>query len=685
MVGFLAVEWDGGQGLEAYPQSILRLWEREQSPLSINFDSLRTSPAIDLGYTLDMAFQRRMRNIPLADIKLTDPFWKRWQDVLVEVTLPTQFEQLESTGRLANFEKAANKTGNFEGLWFNDSDVYKFAEACVYALAVRNSVTVRGYLDVISKLVSAAQEPDGYINTFFQLDHPTMKWRNLNMMHEMYCGGHLIEAGVAAFECLGDHRLLDVSIKFADHVMSIFGPDKKVGFCGHEEFELALIKLAGATKNTQYLEFASWMVEVRGHQPSPFEAELEDKEASSLWPGTGSLLIKDGKYNGEYCQDHAPIREHTKVVGHAVRAMYLYIAAAELADGANDEALESALESTWINLTRRRMYVTGGIGPSASNEGFTTDFDLPNLSAYAETCASCGLVFWGQKMLELTGNSEYADITERAIFNGVLSGISLSGDHYFYANPLESRGTHRRTPWFTCACCPPNIARLIGSISNYAVSAGDASFYIHIPAGIDTTVTFNHIKVHIEIKSEYPWSGAFKVSVSPEKPVSFKLYVRIPEWSEEMETDLPGAEEPAGYEDGYAVFDRTWKPGDTLTVDWVMNPQWIEADPRVKDNLGRVALINGPLVYCAEEVDCGLAPQLLSVDVEAPIEVTKSKLLQGINLLASEGMAEIVEDSDELYLPEGTTSVESASPKFIPYFAWNNRGPNNMQVWLRKL
>ena len=633
-----------------------------------------------------MSLQRRMHSLPFSDVKITDSFWGRWQRVLIDVTLPTQFDQLVATGRIANFNRSAGKEeGTFEGLWFNDSDAYKYAEACAYALTIRDDPKVRECLNAVIEAVTGAQQSDGYINTFFQLLHPTLKWRNLNMMHEMYCGGHLIEAGVAVFECLGDRRLLDVSIRFADLVMSVFGPGKRRGYCGHEEIELALIRLSGATGNSKYLEFARWMVEERGHSPSPFEAELQDPESVALWPRTGSLLTKQGRYDGQYAQDHLPIREHTEIVGHAVRAMYLYIAAAELGDDKDDTALEQALLRIWNNLTGRRMYVTAGIGPSSSNEGFTADFDLPNLSAYAETCASCGLVFWGHKMLEMTGDGDFVDVIERALFNGALSGISLSGDHYFYTNPLESRGTHERTPWFTCACCPPNIARLIGSVSNYAYGVSSDAFYVHIPIACEAQATFNGVPVQLKIESDYPWSGKYKLTISPKKPVQFKLLLRIPAWSSEMEIDLPTAEEPADYEGGYAVFDRTWTEGDTLTIDLCMEPNWVEADPRVKDNLGRAALCNGPLVYALERTDFGCAPQLFSADVEAPVIVQKEKLLEGVNTLMVEGLSIKEIAFDELYSPVGSTEMIESKAKFIPYYAWCNRGPTDMQVWVRQM
>ena len=631
-----------------------------------------------------------MRSLPLSEIKITDKFWSRWQQTLIDVTLPTQYQQLLETGRLANFERAAGKKdGDFEGLWFNDSDAYKFAEACAYALAIRDDAQVRECFNSVVTLIEGAQQSDGYLNTFFQVRHPNYKWRNLNMMHEMYCGGHLIETGVAAFECLGDRRLLDVSIRFADHVMSVFGPDKRLGYCGHEEIELALIKLARATNQPKYREFARWMVESRGHRPSPFEPEFSDPEGLNLWPMTGTLYTKngrfDGEYIGEYAQDHLPVREHTDVVGHAVRAMYLYIAAADLAEEKVDEEMHSALKRVWQNLTTCRMYVTGGIGPSSSNEGFTGDFDLPNLSAYAETCASIGLIFWGQKMLEMTGDGDYVDVIERALFNGALSGISISGDHYFYANPLESRGTHSRVPWFFCACCPPNIARLLGSLGAYLVGKSSESLYINIPTGCEISTHFSGVRVNVKIESEYPWNGKYKVTIDPEKPVKFKLLLRIPAWSGEMEIDLPTSEEPADYDSGYAAFDRVWSNGDVLSIDLGMEPIWVEADPRVRENLGRVALCNGPLIYALEETDLGIAPQLFSVDVEAPIEVSKEKLLGGINCLKTEGLAIVETPTDELYPVAGTSELEEKVGKFIPYYAWCNRGATNMQVWVRRI
>jgi len=654
-----------------------------------------------------------MRRLPLQDIRLTDRFWSRWQCVLREVTIEAEYQQLVGTHRLRNFANAAKASGagekaaaalcdasaeisqtvspepaeaGFVGYFFNDSDVYKWCEAAAYAIATDpaspSCQLIRNRIDEVIPVIAAAQQPDGYINTFFQIKHPHLKWRNLSMMHEMYCGGHLIEGGVALYEITGDRRLMDVAIRFVEHVMSIFGPGKRRGYCGHEEIELALLRLAKATGESKYRDFARWLIEERGKRPSIFEAELEDEEAITLSPYALKMMKKDGVYSGDYAQDHAPVREHTEIVGHAVRAMYLYIAATQLSEG--DPELRKAVERIWHNLTTKRMYVTGGIGPSSSNEGFTGDYDLPNLSAYAETCAAIGLVFWGQALLETTGQSEYADVVERALYNGTISGISLSGDKFFYTNPLESRGSHERVPWFDCACCPPNIARMIGSVGWNIASVSDNACWIHIPAGFEASATIKGISVRIVCESDYPWSGKFRVRVEPEKPVDFVLRLRIPGWADEVETDLPGLKEPSGWEGGYAMFAKRWEKGDTLTVDLGMQAKWVECNPKVRENLGRIALTRGPLIYCAEEHDLGFGPQLFVADTEAPVGECEESILEGVTALTVEGFAESETFPDDLYAEEGATEVREATVKFIPYFAWCNRGPNPMQVWVRR-
>jgi uncharacterized protein len=610
-----------------------------------------------------------------------------------------QYRQIVDTGRIANLERAAKgESGGFEGYRFNDSDVYKWLEAAAYALLHGESAELRQAIDTSVRAVQAAQLDNGYLNSYMQLEHPNLVWRNLNAMHEMYCAGHLIEAGVALQECLDDQRLLDVAIKFADHIADTFGPDKRHGYCGHQEIELALIKLADATGDEKYRSLARWMVEERGSRPSPFEQELEDKEAIALSPAAAALMLKNGKYTGEYLQDHLPIREHNEVVGHAVRAMYFYIAAANLETpspclkgegtaGGGSASYAPALERTWNNLTKKRMYVSGGIGPSGDNEGFTSDFDLPNLTAYAETCAAVGLVFWGHSLLQLTGNSEYADVMERALYNGALAGISLDTTHFFYDNPLESRGQHVRTPWFGCACCPPNIARLIGSVGRYAVSAADMALWIHLPIGLTASLELSGVRTQVTINSNYPWSGEVEVSVEPEKPVEAELRFRIPDWADNVETDIPGLEREAEFEGGYIVVKKNWRAGDKANFNIETKPKWVVADPRVRDDLGRAALTYGPLVYCAEEHDLGFAPQLFSAETDAEIAGPKGPRPETDAFSMSievPGMRESEQFPDQLYAHLDAVETEDATARFIPYFAWNNRGPGNMQVWVRR-
>ena len=627
-----------------------------------------------------MPLARRMRPLPLSQIRIVDPFWSRWQRTLVETTLPHEHAHLET--RLENFRRVARgEAGGHVGLPFDDSDATKWAEACAYALAANPDPALRKLLDGVVETIVAAQRPDGYLDTYIQLDHPGGEWKNLNALHEMYCAGHLIEAGVALSENLGDRRLLDAGVRLADHIMSIFGPEGRLGYCGHEELELALVKLAAHTGEAKYREFARWLVEARGSRPSPFEAELRDPAIVALSPWGGKDL--QGRYDGEYCQDHAPIREHDAVVGHAVRAMYLYIAAADLADGRGDEALETALQRAWDSLVKRRMYVTGGIGPSRHNEGFTADYDLPNGSAYAETCAAIGLVLWGQKMLEMTANGEFAETVERALHNGALAGISLRGDAFFYDNPLESRGGHARKPWFACACCPPNVARTIGNLGALVAGAGDDEFFVHQYVGFEAATTLGGVATKIVLEGD--WKTTLSLRVEPARPAEFAVYVRIPDWAEEVSTELPGAEEEADFESGYAVFRRVWKPGDVLTIELGAEPVWVEADPRVRDDLGRAALTYGPLVYCLEEKDLGCAPQLFVADTQAPVEPRPDERLGGVSVLPVEGQVDVETFPDALYAPLGSGEVRSLTAEFVPYYAWNNRGANGMQVWVRRM
>ncbi|MFN3683450.1 MAG: glycoside hydrolase family 127 protein [Fimbriimonadaceae bacterium] len=631
-----------------------------------------------------MSFHRRFRNLLPRQIRVTDPFWSVWQDTLCRRTIPHIHRQLVETGRIANFEKAAAKSGRFEGLFFNDSDVYKWLEAAAYAQAIRPSADTQALIDDTVAKIAAAQEPDGYLNTYIQLEHPHHRYRNLAALHEMYCSGHLVEAACALAENLGQTALLDVAVRNVENIRSVFGPGKRVGYCGHEELETALVRMAEVTGDASYREFAAWMIDQRGQRPSPFERELEDEEAMAVNDHPRHALRRNGAYSGEYSQDHLPIRQHTEVVGHAVRAMYLYAGAAQVATDRGDPQLEEALERVWQALVTKRMYVTGGVGASASNEGFTGDYDLPNLHAYAETCAAIGFLLWGQRMLEATGDSQYADIVELGLYNGALSGIGTDGVSFFYPNPLESRGQHRRTPWFLCACCPPNVARMIGQVGSLAVGASDNELWVHLPIGFETELNLGGSPVSIVAKGGYPWKDEFELSLSLDRPTEFAVRIRIPGWADDVSIEAPDDGAPAEYEEGYAVFRRVWKNGDRIRASWGMAPLWVEAHPLVLDDAGRVALQRGPLVYCLEEHDLGEPPQNFTVDPATPAEeATAQELFPGAVGLRVHGWQRLREFSDSLYAPFGTSAEEPREVRMIPYFLWCNRGPNSMCVWLR--
>lgn len=615
--------------------------------------------------------------LPLAKINVTDPFWVEWQRKLVLVTLDQQLEQLEITNRLQNFERAANmEKGGFEGYRFNDSDVYKWLEAASYAMLCLKkypgSPRWPNALDSIIESLTDAQMEDGYLNTYFQLGNIEQRWKNLNAMHEMYCGGHLIEAGVAHFECTGKSTLLNVAIKWAEHLRSIFGPQGRPGTDGHPEVELALLRLSrlqaerGLPEEAEkYRTDALWHLSQRGRRPSVYKTELETPEIYAMSPAAGNLLLEKGEYTGEYAQDHVTIENQTTVVGHAVRAMYLYTAATE-AFSAMPKGTEEAIAAIWDNLTKRRMYVTGGVGPAGQNEGFTKDFDLPNLDAYAETCASIGLVRFGQKLVERYADSGYVDVLERALYNGSLSGISLAGDLYSYTNPLENRGSHHRVPWYGCACCPPNIARMIGEVGRFALLTEGPDVYVNLPIGIETDL--------LQIEGNYPVTGEFTIKMK--RAGIYKLWVRIPDWCDDCELEVEGTNDEADFDSGYAVIERNWQAGDMVRVNLEMTPKWIESHPLVLDNVGKIALQCGPIIYAFEHDES--LPQRFRVDLnEEPVWNGKA------SEVLVKGFVRTEDFGDLLYDELASESEKPFTAKFIPFAHCHNEGGKFMAVWIR--
>ena len=450
-----------------------------------------------------------MRALPFTAVTIKDRFWAPRQKANSEATIPHELAQCRKTGRIDNFAKAAGlMSGEFEGIFFNDSDVYKWVEAASYTLSTHPNPAWEAALDEVIAKIAASQQPDGYLNTYFTLVEPTQRWQNLGIMHELYCAGHLFEAAVAHYQATGKRNLLDVACRFADLIDNIFGPGKQDGLPGHEGIELALVKLASVTGETRYSALAEYFVTRRGHSPSIFEKELENPDIPGGLDAYRHHYTRDGKFEGHYAQAHLPIQQQTECVGHAVRAMYLYSAAADVACQTGDAEISNALDTLWRNVTEKRLYVTGGVGPSGHNEGFTNDYELPNVSAYAETCASIGLIFWAHRMFLLHGESRFIDVLETALYNGALSGISLDGTGFFYQNPLASHGDRHRHEWFGCACCPPNIARLLASVGQYIYAESDEDVWVNLYVGgaAETTVA-GDVSVKLAQETNYPWTA----------------------------------------------------------------------------------------------------------------------------------------------------------------------------------
>ncbi|WP_404927799.1 glycoside hydrolase family 127 protein [Mesorhizobium sp. ORM16] len=562
---------------------------------------------------------------------------------------------------------------------FWDSDWGKTIETAAYSLYRAKNPELEKKIDAVIDLYEKLQQPDGYLSSWYQRIQPGLRWTNLRDCHELYCAGHLIEGAVAYYQATGKRKLLDVMCRYADHIASVLGPEpgKKKGYCGHEEIELALVKLARVTGENKYMELAKYFIDQRGQQPHYFDEEARAR-------GTDPKAYHFKTY--EYSQSHIPVREQDKVVGHAVRAMYLYSGMADIATEYGDDSLRVALDRLWDDLTSKNLYITGGLGPSAHNEGFTSDFDLPNESAYAETCAAVGLVFWASRMLGMGPNARYADIMERALYNGSISGLSLDGSLFFYENPLESRGRHNRWKWHRCPCCPPNIGRMVASIGSYFYSLADDALAVHLYG--DSTARFDIAGVPVTLTqaSRYPWDGAVAITIEPQAPVAFTLHLRVPAWSAGAALKVNG--ETVKLEDvtsdGYAAIRRTWKKGDSVRLDLEMPIERLYANPQVRQDAGRVALSRGPLIYCVEATDNDGSLHRIALPRTASIEAhDEPDLLGGVVALSTTALADTDEGWQNGLYRTDPPSARQTRLTAIPYFAWDNREPGEMLVWLR--
>lgn len=619
---------------------------------------------------------RVMEPVSFSKVNITDSFWKPKMDKVATTTIQACIYQTEvKTPRIRNFEKVARKQGEkHEGIFYDDSDVFKALEAIAYSLKNRPDKALEAKADEWIDKVAAAQLPDGYLNTFYTLGEFDKRWTDMSM-HEDYNGGHMIEAAVAYFDATGKRKFLDVSIRWADHFDATFGPGKKHWVTGHQELELALVKLYKTTKNEKYLKLAHWLLEERGHR-------LAKGYTWTDWKDTA------------YAQDVYPVRDQKEITGHAVRAMYMYTGAADVAGFTGDEGYMKAMRTVWEDVVYRNMYITGGIGSSGGNEGFSQDYDLPNELAYCETCASVGMVFWNQRMNALTGNSEYIDVLERSLYNGALDGLSLSGDHFFYGNPLASNGRHFRREWFGTACCPANIARLVASLGDYVYAKSDDGIWVNLFVSSNTTIPIGKTEVPLKMESGYPWNGKTTISVSPKAKTKFVMHVRVPGWargvaapgglydflkkdSMVLELKVNGKSFASKYANGYLEIDREWKSGDVVTFELPMEVKQIKSRSELKFNNDRIALQRGPLVYCVEGADNNGKAWNIVVPENASFNTASLKVLDEPVLALETSVPAVEVSSDGLSLETKTKKITA-----VPYYVWCNRGQNQMQVWL---
>lgn len=630
-----------------------------------------------------------LRPVPFTDVALTDAFWAPRLETNRTVSVPYALRMIEETGRVDNFRKAAHLLpGPTLGRRFNDSDVFKAMEAAAYTLRLRPDPALEKTLDDLVSLIAKAQEPDGYLYTTRTANpaHPAAgagpeRWSNLRVSHELYNVGHMYEAAVAHFQATGRRTFLDIAEKNAALLLRTFGtgPGQRRGFPGHQEIEIGLAKLYRATGKPAYLDLAKFFLDERGRYFGGERHAADDPFA-----------VYD---SDEYMQNHAPVLEQDRAVGHAVRAMYMYSGMADVAALGGFPEYASAIDRLWLDVAGRKQYLTGGVGARSGSEAFGEAYELPNAEAYTETCAAIGNALWNYRLFLLHGESKYMDVFERVLYNGLLSGVALTGDRFFYQNPLESAGGYARSPWFEVACCPPNMTRFLPSLTGYVYATRDDTVFVNLFIAGRVRVALPGGAVALTQETRYPWDGAVALTVSPDRPGVFELDVRIPGWALEraMPTDLyrfldrageaptlkvGGEPAPLDLRDGFARIRREWKPGDRVELVLPMPARRIVADERVAEDAGRVALQRGPVVFAVEGLDNGdRVFDLVLPDGAAIAAEFRPDLLDGVVTLSGPA----------LVVSKNAAGKTAASPRpflAVPYHAWANRGGGQMLVWL---
>ena len=622
--------------------------------------------------------------VPFTSVKVTDNFWGQRLKASREVTIPLAFSKCEETGRYKNFVMAAHPSADNDvsGLSFDDTDVYKTIEGAGYSLQTHPDKKLEQYIDSVLVIVAAAQEPDGYLNTFRTRnpEHPhewmgSKRWEKVEeLSHEFYNLGHMVEGAVAYYQATGKRNFLDIAIKYADCVAREIGngPGQQVKVPGHQIAEMALAKLYLVTHDKKYLDLAEFFLENRG------KTELKR----------------------EYSQSHKPVLEQDEAVGHAVRALYMYSGMADVAALTGDRAYIDAIDRIWDNVTGKKLYLTGGLGARHDGEAFGDNYELPNLTAYCETCAAIANVYWNHRLFLLHGESKYYDVLERTLYNGLISGVSMDGGTFFYPNPLESDGEYKfsqgaahRQPWFGCACCPSNLSRFIPSLPGYLYAVKDNNVYVNLYMSNKAEIEVGGKKVALTQTGNYPWDGQMQVEVAPRRKQQFTLRLRIPGWlqDEVVPSDLysfadnaksgftvkvNGVEVEKKMDNGYLCIDRTWKKGDKVDIEFDMEPRIVKANPLVEADRGRIAVERGPLVYCAEWPDNDFRMQSLLLPENPELRVEKKpELLNGIDMIKTSGQSLYYDDKGRLQTREVEVSM-------IPYYAWAHRGDGEMSVWL---
>jgi len=620
------------------------------------------SPSVSTVVCTRSSAHARLKPVGVREVQLTSGLLHERFRTNIAAGIPAGWRQLWESYTIPNFYVVSGRRpGEVKGPRYIDSDGYKWLEAACWAYAHTQDDTLKAWIDEFVDVIEAAQEEDGYVNTHFMGERQSLRFTDLDHAHEIYCFGHLTQAAVAHHRVTGEDKLLNVARRFADLLYRLFGPEGRWGACGHPEAEMALVELYRETGERRYLELASRMIDARGQKPPVLDGSI-------------------------YLLDHAPFREQREAVGHAVRALYLYAGATDLYMETGEAALLKTLHALWEDVFTRKVYVTGGLGARYEGEAFGLAYELPNLRAYAETCAAIAGFMWNWRMLQVEPDARYADWMEIALYNGILSGVSLDGTRYFYMNPLESRGGYERSAWFGCACCPPNVHRTLASLSGYLYGLDEQTVYVHLYAGsqLDTRLP-NGQPVQIRVQTDYPWSGDIELHPSAG---SYTLALRIPGWASGAELRVNG-ERLEATPGSYATIQREWQEGDSVHLSLPMPIELLRANPRIEENRASAALRRGPVVYCLEQIDLAEGSLL---DIYMPQDTSRLQaehmpaLLGGVVAIEGNVLLDTVpRDSQPLYVPVSRyvpPRHREVPARWVPYYAWANRGGGAMKVWL---